>query len=58
MPVVINEFEVVPEAAPAPAAASAGEPQPDGGGKARHEPPDLLRLLAEERARQERVRAT
>jgi hypothetical protein len=48
MAVVVNEFEVVPEPAPAPAPASQGPPP---------EPPDLERLLARQRARDQRVRA-
>lgn len=54
MPVVINEFEVVPEAA-APAAAGEGERETPASTR---EPPDLLQLLAEEHLRAERVRAS
>lgn len=54
MPVVINEFEVVPEAG-APAPAGEGEREAPA---ASREPPDLLQLLAEECFRAERVQAS
>ena len=51
MPVVINEFEVVPEqtARPAPSAPAPTPPAPDAAG--------IERLLSIQRARDERVRA-
>jgi len=54
MAVVINEFEVVPEGAPAAAAAPAPEAEPP----ASREAPDLLQILAAEQFRAERVRAS
>ena len=51
MPVVINDFEVVPEpAAPAQQGGTAPQTPP-------HETPDVERILAVHRARAERVRA-
>jgi hypothetical protein len=51
MPVVINEFEVVTEPTPPPAAPAGQAPKPP--------PPaqDVERVLAELRARERRVRA-
>jgi hypothetical protein len=57
MPVVINEFEVIPESAPAPRPAA----QPEaGGGEPQSEPEkaaEALRLLNRHLERQRRVRA-
>lgn len=50
MAVVINEFEVVAEPAPPPAAAQSQAQRPAP-------PPDVERVLAELRARERRVRA-
>ena len=51
MPVVINDFEVVPEpAAPSPQSGSTPQTPPP-------EPPEVERILAVHRARAERVRA-
>ena len=55
MPVVINEFEVVPETAPGASAPQEGEREAPS---AAREGPDLLQLLAEEHQRAERVRAS
>ena len=49
MPVVVNEFEVVTEAAPPP-------PQPTAGSAKPAAPVDVQRALAEIRAREQRVR--
>lgn len=57
MPVVINEFEVVPEAPPAGAAPAAGSEREAAPNPPREEP-DVLRLLVQEQWRAERVRAS
>jgi len=51
MPVVINEFEVVPEPASRPAASAPAPNQPA------QDPADIERLLSTQRARDARVRA-
>jgi hypothetical protein len=51
MPVVINEFEVVPEPASQPAPGAPAPSQPTQG------PADIERLLSMQRRRDERVRA-
>lgn len=57
MPVVINEFEVVPEGSPPAPGTQAQDSERDGPAAAR-EAPDLLQLLAAEQFRAERVRAS
>jgi len=53
MPVVINEFEVVTEPAAQPAALS----ESSGADAPAQEPVDVERVMADRRAREERVRA-
>jgi hypothetical protein len=50
VPIVINDFEVVPEPAPAPAQGTSAQ-------SPKAEPPDVERLLAAHRTRAERTRA-
>lgn len=55
MPVVINEFEVVPETSSTSATAGAPAPAADAGKQA--QAPDVERVLMTRRARELRVRA-
>lgn len=57
MPVVINEFEVVPEGTP-PAQPAAAQDTEREGPAASRDAPELLQLLAAEQFRAERVRAS
>ena len=57
MPVVINEFEVVPEGTP-PAQPAAAQDSEREGATASRDTPELLQLLAAEQFRAERVRAS
>jgi hypothetical protein len=55
MPVVINDFEIVPE--PAPTQAASGADHADGKSTKGDEQPDLQDLLRQAHQRHERVRA-